>query len=84
MNLAHIKQQTGNSLIRNLDNATRKYTAFRSFSEMALSALKSGYRPTLYVFCAREPAERKALKFIADYYDRAMSAMHQDRRAYRC
>ena len=83
MNLKSIHRSLGNTLIRNLDNATRKHTAFRSFAELALSATQSGYRPTLYVYCAKSERDRRALKFIADYYDRAMCCMRKDRVAYR-
>jgi len=71
------------TLIQNLDAVARKYTAFGSFRELALSCLDSGYRPTLYVFAAKEAAERRALKFLADHYDKAMQCMRQERRAYR-
>lgn len=70
-------------IARNLDNVTRYYTAFLSFAEMCLSATQSNYRPTLYVYAAKTARERRALKFIADYYDQAMAAMRQERRAYR-
>ncbi len=71
------------TLIENLDRATRKYTAFISFREMVLSCLDSSYRPTLYVYAAKQADERKALKFLADYYDMAMQCLMQERRAFR-
>ena len=70
--------------INNLDAVVRKYTAFLSFREMVFSALESDYRPTLYVHAAQDERERRALRFIADYYDRAMACMREERRAYRC
>ena len=79
-----LAKHRGSSILRNLDNVTRKYTAFRSFDEMALSALQSGYRPTLYVHCFAGTDAARALKFLADYYDRAMACMREERRAYRC
>lgn len=67
-------------MLTNLDNVVRKYTAFGSFLELIHTPR---YRPTLYTTASLLATERKALTFLADFYDYHQRLLGDPRRAYR-